>query len=231
MGLHSSLRQPGSAVPGTVASVAVDVAVFTVDEEELRTLLVQVKRGPFAGQWAFPGGLVPSGEALDDAATRELRAVTGVRDAYLEQLYTFGDPDRDPHAHVVSVSYIALLARPIEPLRNEQRYAALEWRSVDDLPRLAYGHQAVVAVALGRLRAKLAYSNIAFGLLPEEFSLGELQRVYEIILGRRLDRRNFRRKILLLGLLRPLHKQRRGAHRPAALYAFAQRAPTFVDVL
>jgi 8-oxo-dGTP diphosphatase len=223
--------------------VAVDVVIFSLTGGqrpqtngaglggELVTLLVQVKTGPCAGRWAFPGGLVPLGESLDAAATRELYEKTGIRDLYLEQLYTFGDPRRDPHTHVVSVAYFALVSHPVGPPRDDPKYARVEWRPVRRLPRLAYGHNAVAEYALARLQAKLGYTNIAFGLLPPEFSLGELQRVYEIILGRRLDRRNFHRKITGLGLLRRLGKVRRGAHRPAALYAFAKREPVFVEVL
>jgi len=209
-------------------TVAVDVVIFTIDDGELKTLLVQVKKGPFAKRWAFPGGLVPLGESLDDTARRELREKSGIQDLYLEQLYTFGAPDRDPSGHVVSVAYFALVPRPVQP-PDDPKYARVEWRPLRKLPRLAYGHNALAEYAHARLQAKLAYSNIAYALLPSEFSLGELQEVYEAILGRKLDRRNFRKRILQLGLIRPLRRERRGPHRPAALYAFVPQRPVVLD--
>ena len=204
-------------------TVAVDVVLFTIDAGILKALLVQVKKGAFAGRWAFPGGLVPLGEALEDTARRELREKTGIGDLYLEQLYTFGDPARDPSGHVVSVAYFALVPQPVLPRADDPKYARVEWRDVRKLPRLGYGHKALADYALARLQAKLEYSNIAYGLLPREFSLAELQEVHEAILGRTLDRRNFRKRVLGEGLVRELERVRRGPHRPAALYAFAAR--------
>ena len=211
--------------------VAVDVVIFTIDTGELRALLVEVKSGPFAGQWAFPGGLVPVGEAPEATARRELLAQTGIGDVYLEQLRTFGDPQRDPHAHVVSVAYFALVADKCKARAGNPKYRRMAWFPVHALPSLAYDHNAVAQYALSRLQSKLAYTNIVYSLLPHEFTLGELQEIYEVILGRRLDRRNFRKKILALGLLRPLHRQRRGRHRPAQLYVFTRREPMNVEML
>lgn len=203
---------------------------MTVDARSVLGLLVQVNEGPFAGQWAFPGGLVGLGEALDAAARRELELQTGLRDVYLEQLRTFGDPGRDPRARVVSTAYFALV-RGRETVRGGGKYSDVAWFPMRRLPRLAYDHDEIARHALERLRAKLEYTNIVYSLLPMEFTLGELQQVYEVILGHALDRRNFRKKILATKLLRPLGKQRRGAHRPAALYAFARRQPMMVEML
>jgi len=211
--------------------VAVDVVIFTIDAAELKTLLVQVKDGPFAGGWAFPGGLVPAGEAPEATATRELLAQTGIHDVYLEQLRTFGDPTRDPNAHVVSVAYFALVSSKGRTQAGNPKYAGMQWFPVRALPSLAYDHNAITRYALTRLQSKLEYTNIVYSLLPRDFTLGELQDVYEIILGRGLDRRNFRKKLLALGLLRPLHRHRRGAHRPAQLYAFTRRAPMNIEML
>lgn len=202
--------------------VAVDVVIFTIDEGVLKALLVKVKKGPFAGRWAFPGGLVPHGESLDATARRELEEKTGISDVYLEQLYTFGEPDRDPSGHVVSVAYFALLAHPVRPQEDDPKYSRVEWRALDSLPRLGYGHNALADYALSRLQGKLEYSNIAYSLLPPEFSLAELQQVYETILGKQLDRRNFRKRALQSGVLKPLKKVRKGPHRPAELYTFAR---------
>ncbi len=215
----------------SVPRVAVDVVIFTIDAAELKALLVEVKSGPFAGRWAFPGGLVPCGEAPEVTATRELQAQTGIRDVYLEQLRTFGDPSRDPHAHVVSVAYFALVAAKGEAQAGHRKYGGMQWLPVRALPSLAYDHNAIAQYALGRLQAKLGYTNIVYSLLPPEFTLSQLQEVYEIILHHGLDRRNFRKKILALGLLRPLHRERRGAHRPAQLYAFTRREPMNIQIL
>jgi ADP-ribose pyrophosphatase YjhB (NUDIX family) len=212
-------------------AVAVDVVIFTIDQKELCALLVETTGGPFAGRWAFPGGLVPVGEAPEATATRELLAQTGIRDVYLEQLRTFGDPRRDPHAHVVSVAYFALVPNKGQAQSANPKYGRLRWFLVRALPALAYDHNLIADYALQRLRAKLEYTNIVYSLLPAEFTLGELQEVYDIILGRHLDRRNFRKKILALRLLRPLRRQRRGPHRPARLYAFTRREPMMIEML
>jgi len=211
--------------------VAVDVVIFTIDAGQLTALLVEVKSGLFAGCWAFPGGLVPVGEAPDATAIRELLAQTGIRDVYLEQLRTFGDPSRDPHAHVVSIAYFALVPAKGQAPAGNAKYARLGWFPVRALPSLAYDHNAIAQYALERLQAKLEYTNIVYSLLPHEFTLGELQEIYEIILGRRLDRRNFRKKVLTRDLLRPLRRQRRGAHRPAQLYSFTRREPMNIGML
>lgn len=211
--------------------VAVDVVIFTLNQGALQALLVQVKDGPFAGRWAFPGGLVGAEESLDQAAEREFWERTGVKEGHLEQLYTFGKPERDPTTRVVSVSYLALVSYEGITISRASKYADIKWLRVDRLPRLAYDHDQVGRLALQRLRAKLQYTNIVYNLLPSEFTLGELQEVYETILQRRLDRRNFRKRILALGLLKQLPKKRRGTHRPAALYAFMKRRPMIIEML
>jgi ADP-ribose pyrophosphatase YjhB (NUDIX family) len=229
------------ALPDAPAvAVAVDVAVFTVLTGRPHVLLVRPRAGAFAGQWALPGGRVRAEESLDDAARRELEAQSGLRNIYLEQLYTFGSPQRDPQGRVVSVAYVALIhggrlrrrtARDAE--RHEgsgDKYADATWAPVSRLPALGYDHRTVARTALARLRAKLEYTNLVYTLLPAAFTLGELQEMYEAILGRTLDRRNFRKKVLALGLLRPLGRMRRGAHRPAALYAFHHRRPMNVTM-
>ena len=221
------------AARAAAPTVAVDVAVFSVVDGRLSVLVVEVRHGPFAGWWALPGGRVGHDESLDDAAARELSEQTGLRDIWLEQLYTFGSPTRDPQDRIVSVAYVALIAhggRFLEPTRGG-KYADVRWQPVGDLPSLAYDHVAVVETAVARLRAKLAYTNLVYALLPSTFTLGELQAMYEAILDRRLDRRNFRKKVLSLGLLRPVGRERRGPHRPAALYAFRHRRPMVVQVL
>lgn len=211
--------------------VAVDVVIHTLEQRKLQSLLVQVKEGPFAGKWAFPGGLVKADESVNDAAEREVRERTGIKDAYIEQLYSFGKPERDPATRAVSVSYLALVPYDALRLNPAPKYADIRWFPAHHLPRLAYDHDQVARLSLQRLSAKLQYTNIVYSLLPREFTLSELQEVYETILNRRLDRRNFRKRIITLGLLQQLKTKRHGTHRPASLYAFRERRPMVIEML
>lgn len=213
--------------------VAVDNCIFTILDEQLHLLLIQMTKAPLHGLWALPGGLIQDDESLDAAAARILEEETGVTDVYLEQLYTFGDPQRDPFGRVVAVAYVALIHAQGVTLRTMPQYAAVRWWPYAELPaRLAYDHSAVAAYAKQRLEWKVTYTNVVWSLLPQKFALSELQKVYEIILGRLLDKRNFRKRILSLGLVAPVGEQAmRGAHRPAMLYHFVSRQPCFVDVL
>jgi 8-oxo-dGTP diphosphatase len=204
--------------------VAVDLVIFTIREDVLHVLLIQRGVPPFEREWALPGGFIRHGESLEAAALRELGEEAGVRDVYLEQLYTFGDPERDPRGRVVTVAYYALVAADRAPLAAGSDASAARWWPVAEHPRLAFDHSRILEYAVERLRNKLEYTTVGFQLLPKEFTLTQLQRVYEAILGRRLDKRNFRRKMELLGILAPLKKQvREGRNRPAQLYAFSQR--------
>ncbi len=211
--------------------VAVDTVLFAINGGRLQTYLVELRRGPGRGRWAFPGGLVRVGELLDDAARRELYDSTGLRGAYLEQLFTFGDPSRDPRAHVVSVAYMALIPDPQGIGAPCDKYATGRWYEVARLPQLAYDHSLMAAYAVKRLKSKLEYTNIAYALLPREFTFAEFEELYSVILGRPLDRRNFRRRILAMGLLKRLPHTRRGPHRPAALYSFANQSLRFIEML
>ncbi len=201
--------------------VTVDIVVFTIREADLHVLLVRRGVPPFEGQQAIPGGFLREGESLEEAAARELYEETGVRNVYLEQLYTFGDPGRDPRGQVVTVAYYALVASGRLSLIAGADAADARWFPMARLPRLAFDHQRILQYALERLRNKLEYTTVGFQLLPEKFTLGELQTVYEVILGRRLDKRNFRRKIALLGILKPLREWQRTGRKPAQLYRFA----------
>ncbi len=201
--------------------VTVDVVIFTVREDRLQVLLVQRKHPPYAGMWALPGGFVGMEESLEEAALRELAEETGVMQAYLEQLYTYGDPGRDPRGRVITVAYFALIPAGTA-IRTEggDDAARADWFSVGHLPPLAFDHAEIVAYAVRRLRYKLEYTAVGFELLPEEFTLSELQRVYEIVLGERLDKRNFRRRILQAGIIEPTRHFRTGEGRPARLYRY-----------
>ena len=217
--------------PDARPKVAVDTVLFAAGGERLKAYLVQLRGGPLKGKWAFAGGLVRVGEALEGAARRELFAATGVRNAYLEQLFTFGDPSRDPKAHVVSVAYMALTANPAAVRTSSRKYSGGRWFEVSALPALAYDHSVMARHAAGRLKSKLEYTNIACNLLPRSFTFAQFEALYGMILNRPIDRRNFRRRILAMGLLRRLPAKRRGAHRPAALYSFVSRSPRIVEML
>ncbi len=217
-------RRPGMGV-------AVDVAVFTVQSGRLEVLLICMKRPPFVGRWALPGGRITPSETVEEAAVRELTEKTGLKSVFLEQLYTFSDPERDPQGRCISIAHLALIP-PTAPLRTTEKYSGISWFPVDDLPALAFDHPVIVRAALARLRAKLEYTNIAYSLLPTLFTLGELQRLYETILGQPLDPRNFQRRIKAIGLVDETDQMRTGlAHRPARLYRFASRKPTAINVL
>jgi 8-oxo-dGTP diphosphatase len=200
--------------------VTVDLVIFTIQSGVLKVLLVKRGLPPFLGQPAIPGGFVLEDEGLDQAALRELQEETGVVDVYLEQLYSFGHPKRDPRDRVVTVAYFALVSAD-RPLKAGTDAAEAHWWAVDQVPVLAFDHNQILAYAVERLRNKLEYTTVGFQLLPEKFTLTELQEVYEAILGKKLDKRNFRRKLTLLKILQPLTEYRKGGQRPAQLYRFA----------
>jgi len=199
--------------------VAVDIVIFTIQAGALKILLVKRKIEPYLGQYAIPGGFMHEDEDLDEAALRELREETGVTDVYLEQLYSFGAPRRDPRGRVISVSYFALISAD-RTLSAGSDAAEATWWSMKELPRLAFDHAKILDYALERLRNKLEYTTVGFQLLPEKFTLVQLQEVYEAILDRKLDKRNFRRKMSLLKILKPLKEYQTSARRPAQLFRF-----------
>jgi len=204
-------------------SVTVDVVIFTLREDDLQVLLVRRKIAPHAGRWAIPGGFAGIDEPLEAAARRELEEETGVRDVYLEQLYTFGDPKRDPRGRVITVAYFALVPVPMAVQAGSDATDA-RWWSMYDLPALAFDHAKILDYALTRLRYKLEYTAVGFQLLPATFTLSELQKAYEIILGVQLDKRNFRRKILEAQIIEETGAHRTGEGRPAMQYRFRSDA-------
>jgi 8-oxo-dGTP diphosphatase len=205
-------------------AVTVDVVIFNLAENDLKVLLVRRAYPPFKGKWAIPGGFVHSAEALDDAARRELEEETNVREVYLEQLYSFGQPKRDPRGRVITVAYFALVAGDV-PTRAGDDAAEAAWHSAYAPPDLAFDHAEILKYALQRLRYKLEYTSVGFELLPNEFTLTELQQAYEIVLGEALDKRNFRRRILEAGILAETNKYHaEGQGRPAQLYRYKQDA-------
>lgn len=206
------------------AALAVDCVVFGLDERDLKVLLIQRRLAPFQHAWALPGGFVRLDETLDEAARRELAEEAGVTDVYLEQLYTFGALARDPRERVVTVAYYALAKLSDHRIRAATDAMGVGWFALDDLPKLAFDHAEIIELAHERLRGKVRYAPVGFELLPPRFSLTQLQRLYEIILGAELDKRNFRKKLLAMDLLVETDEYEQGVrHRAARLYRFDRR--------
>ena len=203
------------------AVVAVDVVIFSILNQKLSVLLLKLKEDPLAGKWALPGGLVTKNESLTEAVKRHMKNRVGTENVHVEQLYTFGDPNRDPKGWVVSVAYMALLSsNKFEP-KTSERYETISWHPIQGLPDMAYDHKEIVLTAVKRLKNKITYTNIIKDLMAAEFTLTELQDMHELILEKPLDKRNFRKKILTLGILAKLEKLKEGTPmRPAQLYSF-----------
>jgi 8-oxo-dGTP diphosphatase len=222
MKLHTEYPRP---------SVSVDLVIFTIAEDDLKVLLIRRGTDPFKGQWALPGGFVEIDESLEKAAARELQEEVGVTKVYLEQLFTFGDPARDPRGRVISVAYFALIDADQQRIVAASDAADAQWHSVfkknkgnKTVLKLAFDHQNILDYAVWRLRNKIEWTTVGYELLPKKFTLSELQRVYEIILQKPVDKRNFRKKILAQGEIRELNETRSDvAHRPARLYSFRKK--------
>ena len=202
--------------------VTVDIVLFTIQDRRLHLLLIRRLAKPFENRYALPGGFVLEDESVDAAAARELREETGVDKVYLEQLYTFGDPKRDPRGRVITVAYYALVPHR-QTLQAGTDASDAAWFPITDLPALAFDHRKIVEYAYQRLQNKLDYTNVGFELLPEKFTLPELQLVHEAILGKDLDKRNFRRRIIQQGIVKPLKEWRSTGRKPAQLYRFSER--------
>lgn len=211
------------------AVIAIDLAIFTIKEDKLQVLLMKMGKEPFKDYWALPGRLVASNENLRESAENKFYETTKIKDIYMEQLYTFGNIERDPFGRVVSTAYIALLA-PNKSVKEKEN--KLEWRNIEKLPKLAYDHKKIVQYGINRLKSKLSYSNIIYSLLTDKFTLSQMQKDYEIILNKKLDKRNFRKKIFSLNLIKKTGKKDYGApNRPAELYEFADKQYMITEIL
>ncbi len=202
-------------------AVTVDCVIFGWQPmQKLKLLLIERAHDPHAGCWALPGGFVDMDEDIDTAARRELQEETGVTNVFIEQLYTFGAPERDPRGRTISVAYYALVnLSEHEPVADSDA-AQVAWFGLEELPELAFDHALIVKTAIARLRGKVRYQPIGFELLPQEFTLSELQLLYETILDKPLNKRNFRSKLLKMNILAQKGQQIEVAHRPATLYSF-----------
>ena len=208
--------------------VAVFVVIFTVVDDDLKVLLIRRGIDPFKGQWAIPGGRLRQQETLDEAAARKLVEETGVQDVYLEQLYTFSELDPQARGGAVAIAYFALVDYDSVRLPEREEWSTC-WFSLKGLPSLAFANESVLDYALSRLRNKMEYTNVAYSLLPRYFTMSQLQKVYESILDKGVDKRNFRKRMLALGLVQPTErKAATGAHRPAQIYTFSSRTPTVI---
>lgn len=205
-------------------ALTVDIVVFALDRESLQVMLIERDLQPFKGEWALPGGFVHVDETLEEAARRELEEETGLQQIYLEQLYTFGQVDRDPRERVVTVAYYALVNLEGHEIHASSDARRAAWFALDDLPSLAFDHAEILKTAHHRLQGKVRYQPIGFELLPEKFTLRQLQHLYEVILDRELDKRNFRKKVLGMEFVKETKEiETDVAHRAARLYRFDKR--------
>lgn len=203
------------------AAITVDVVIFTVEDGELKTLLIKRAYEPDRGSYALPGGFLQVDETIEQAAHRILETKAGVSGVYTEQLYTFDQPGRDPRGQVISVAFFALVPRSALSFESTDDAQNPELISISKLPALGFDHADIIEYAITRLRSKLEYTNAIYSLLPEKFTLRQLQDGYEAILGRELDKRNFQKKFLSLGLIEPTDEMTSNTrHRPARLYRF-----------
>ena len=212
-------------------SVTTDVVLFSIINNDLKLLLVKRAVNPFRGKWALPGGFVKMEEDLEQGAKRELLEETGVEENYLEQLYTFGDPKRDPRGRVITVAYFALINAEKVSLNPATDVSEAKWFSYSKLPVLSFDHKKIVDYALQRLRWKFEYTPIAFSLLPKKFTMTQLQRIYEIVFKKKFDKRNFRKKVLSFDILKQEEVKKGVSYRPPQLYSLKSSIPSIIEIL
>jgi 8-oxo-dGTP diphosphatase len=202
-------------------AVTTDCVIFGFDGGGLKLLLTERQKEPFKNMWSLPGGFLSMNETAEECAKRTLLEKTGIKNVFIEQLYTFTDIERDPRERIISVSYFALVDTKQFHIIAGRNTVQAEWFGIAKLPKLAFDHKVIVNTALQRLKGKVTYQPIGFELLQEKFTLTQLQRIYEAILEKNIDKRNFRKKILATGLLKPLNEKERNVARKAAqLFSF-----------
>ncbi|MGV8168620.1 MAG: NUDIX hydrolase [Candidatus Nanoarchaeia archaeon] len=211
-------------------SVTVDVIIFTIVSKKLKVLLVKRTNSPYKDLWAIPGGFIDLKDSLDDSAGLKLEEKTGVRDVYLEQLYTFGEPKRDPRGRVITVTYYALVNYDRIKVVKKQNHDA-EWFDVTELPKLGFDHEKILNYAIQRLKWKFEYTPAAFSLLPDIFTLSQLQELYEIVFQAEFDKRNFRKKILSLNILTEKGLMKDVSFRPPMTYSLKENVDPILNIL
>ena len=214
-------------------AVTADIVVFTVINDKLNVLLMRRGIEPSKGKWALPGGFVHIDEDIESAAKRELFEETGVKDVYLEQLYTFGDPHRDSRGRVITVAHYALinLEKQKQELKPTTDSIDAKWFPIDEMPELAFDHKKIFEYALKRLRWKFEYTTVAFSLLPERFTISQIQKIYEIVLNKNFDKRNFNKKILSLGILKKEGIKKDVSYRPPQLYTLKTPIGKIIEII
>lgn len=212
-------------------SVTTDIIIFSIIDDELKVLLVKRDVNPFKGKWALPGGFVKMDEDLEQGAKRELQEETGVKDAYLEQLYTFGDVKRDPRGRVITVAYFALINSEKVKLKATTDVSEAKWFPVLGLPKPAFDHQKIIDYAIKRLRWKFEYTHVAFSMLPKKFSFTQLQKIYEIVFNKKFDKRNFRKKVLSLNILEEEEIKKDVSYRPPQLFSLKTNIPKIIEII
>ncbi|MBU1201495.1 MAG: NUDIX hydrolase [Nanoarchaeota archaeon] len=205
-------------------SLAVDIVVFTVMNGFLKVLLIRRGVEPFKGKYALPGGFVRDDESLEEAALRELSEETNVKNIFIKKLSAYGDVNRDPRGRIVSVVFIALIDSERFKLKASTDAMHAEWVNINAMKSLAFDHNTILNDSLDELKLDVQTTNIAAQMLPDKFTLSELQKLYETILGSELDKRNFRKRIKTFNILKPFNESKmEGAHRPAQLFSFREK--------
>ncbi len=207
------------------AALATDCVIFSFDGTSIKLLLIERDNEPYRNEWALPGGFLSISETASECALRILKEKAGLENVFIEQLYTFSDINRDPRERIISITYFSLINKHQYELVAGRDTIKAEWFNISELPVLAFDHKNIVGYALSRLKGKVRYQPVGFELLEKKFTLPQLQQLYEAILGTNIDKRNFRKKILGMGLLNPLEeKEKNVAHKAARYYSFDKEA-------
>jgi 8-oxo-dGTP diphosphatase len=212
-------------------SLTVDIVIFTIKDNELKVLLVKRNVEPFIGRWALPGGFVRMDESLEDAAKRELEEETGIKNIYLEQLFSFGDPKRDPRGRVVTIAYMALTNSENIKLTASTDVSDAKWFPVKKMPNLAFDHERILEYSLKRLKWKFEYTTVAFSLFPKKFTINQIQKIYEMIFDREFDKRNFAKKLISLNILKEEGLKKDVSYRPPMLYSLKNNIGDIVEII